>query len=368
MNSLAGSASTKAANMPSAAGSHSALWMNRQATGPAVPTISTTSNSARLPRASVIATRSPASMRNAYPTRSPITKGMAYSTSVSAAAESSPERVRDRRVADAALLMVTLLWATSFPLIKGSMSDVSPILLTGLRFAITCALMWPMLLKVRANRRAWADGAILGVLLFGCFATQVTGMIYTSASNSAFVTATTTPMVPIADYLMRRRRPSLATIAGIVIALGGVWLLSGGTVSRGDWWTLACAAIYAVYMVKLDDYLARSPYQVVLYGQMATAAVLAFAASPLIETPKLVVTALSIRTIVLLSLGATAGALYLQNRYQSRTTPTRAALIFLAEPVFAAGFSYLLLHEVLPLRGYFGAGLIIGGILLSELL
>jgi len=148
-----------------------------------------------------------------------------------------------------------------------------------------------------------------------------------------------------------------------------VWLLSGGTSpSRGDWWTLACAAIYAVYMVKLDDYLARSPYQVVLYGQMATAAVLGFAASPLLETPHLALSALSIRTIVLLSLGATAGALYLQNRYQSRTTPTRAALIFLAEPVFAAGFSYLLLHEVLPLRGYFGAALIIGGILLSELL
>jgi drug/metabolite transporter (DMT)-like permease len=273
-----------------------------------------------------------------------------------------------RRVADAALLMVTVLWATSFPLIKGSMDDISPILLTGFRFAVTALLMWPMLLGVRGDRRAWIDGAFLGCLLFGCFATQVTGLRYTTAGNSAFVTATTTPMVPIMDYVLRRRRPSLPTVIGIVVALGGVWLLSGGTISRGDWWTLACAVIYAIYMIRLDVVLARSPYQVVLYGQIVVAALLAFAGSPLLETPHFVVSTLSIRTIVLLSLGATAGALYLQNRYQSRTTPTRAALIFTAEPLFAAVFSYFMLGEVLPLRGYLGAALIIGGILVSELL
>jgi drug/metabolite transporter (DMT)-like permease len=287
---------------------------------------------------------------------------------VAVATESSSISSRDRRVADAALLMVTVLWATSFPLIKGSMGDISPILLTGFRFVVTALLMWPMLLGVRADRRAWLDGALLGLLLFGSFATQVTGLRYTTAGNSAFVTATTTPMVPIMDYLLRRRRPSLPTVIGIVVALGGVWLLSGGTISRGDWWTLACAVLYAIYMIRLDVVLGRSPYQVVLYSQIVTAGLLALAASPLLETPHLVVSALSIRTLVLLSLGATAGALYLQNRFQSRTTPTRAALIFTAEPVFAAVFSYFMLGETLPLRGYFGAALIIGGILVSELL
>jgi drug/metabolite transporter (DMT)-like permease len=278
---------------------------------------------------------------------------------------------RERRVADAALVGVTLLWSTSFALIKGAMGDVSPILLTGLRFAITCALLWPLLLGVRASARAWLDGIALGGLLFASYATQVTGLRYTSAGNSAFVTATCTLMVPLADFLLRGRRPAAPTLLGLALAMFGLYLLVDphlDRVNRGDLWTLACAVIYAVYMVRLDVALARGPYQVVLYGQLAAAAMLGLCTAPLLERPHLALTWISLRALGIVSVGATAGALYLQNRFQGHTTPTRAAIIFTAEPVFAAGFAYWLLGEVLPLRGYLGGVIVVTGILLSELL
>src|SRR5262249_34785901 len=144
----------------------------------------------------------------------------------------------------------------------------------GLRFGIASALLWPMLLRVKGTRRAWIDGFVVGVLLSCCYLTQVTGLRYTSAVNSAFVTALCTPMVPIVDFALRGRKPRPATLAGIVLALFGVWLLVNPGllgVGRGELWTLACAFFYAVYLVHLDGALERSPYQIVLFGQLATA-------------------------------------------------------------------------------------------------
>jgi drug/metabolite transporter (DMT)-like permease len=63
---------------------------------------------------------------------------------------------------------------------------------------------------------------------------------------------------------------------------------------------------------------------------------------------------------------ATALAFLLQNVLQPYTTPTHTALIFSAEPVWGAVFSFLLLGDTLSLRGYVGAGLILAGMLLAE--
>src|SRR5262245_8182925 len=198
--------------------------------------------------------------------------------------ESPGADLRARRVADLALLLVTFLWASSFALIKGAMGEVSPILFIGIRFALTCAVLWPILRGVQVERRNVRDGALLGALLFVSYATQVTGLRETTAANSAFVTATCTLMVPFVDLAVRGRRPARATLFGIAIAMAGLAVLlrpDTGTIHRGDLWTLVCAALYAVYMVALDGALRRGPFQVVLYAQLVTAAALGFLASPL---------------------------------------------------------------------------------------
>src|SRR5262245_14704169 len=99
----------------------------------------------------------------------------------------------------------------TFALIKDTKEDISPVLLTGVRFAVTATLMWPILLGVKANRRAWKDSVWLGVLLSGCYITQAHGLGLTTASTSAFVTSTCTLMVPLADFAMRGRKPRAVT-------------------------------------------------------------------------------------------------------------------------------------------------------------
>jgi drug/metabolite transporter (DMT)-like permease len=58
-----------------------------------------------------------------------------------------------------------------------------------------------------------------------------------------------------------------------------------------------------------------------------------------------------------------AGTMLLQTRFQKDTAATRAAVILTAEPVFAAGFAYLLLGEAPTADQGAGAGLILAGIL-----
>ncbi|WP_422108710.1 EamA family transporter [Anoxybacillus flavithermus] len=50
-----------------------------------------------------------------------------------------------------------------------------------------------------------------------------------------------------------------------------------------------------------------------------------------------------------------------------QTTATHAGLIFSLEPVFAALFGYLFLGEVLSVKGYIGAALVLFGILYAEM-
>ncbi len=59
-------------------------------------------------------------------------------------------------------------------------------------------------------------------------------------------------------------------------------------------------------------------------------------------------------------------SIYLQNRFQKDTTAPRTAVIFAAEPVFAAVFSYLILGETLAPVQWGGGALILAGILVAE--
>ncbi|TLY28999.1 MAG: DMT family transporter, partial [Ignavibacteria bacterium] len=63
---------------------------------------------------------------------------------------------------------------------------------------------------------------------------------------------------------------------------------------------------------------------------------------------------------------ATVIAMWVQNRYQGDTSPTRAAVIFAVEPVIAALFAYFVRGELIGFAGIVGGALIVGGLLVSE--
>lgn len=284
-----------------------------------------------------------------------------------------PKSSAPHRRADLALLFVTAAWGSTFPAIKIGVAVVDPLVFYALR--LTLALAGLLLLFRRALftdlRGRWRQGIVLGLLLYVSYLAQAVGLQYTTASRSGFITSLSVILVPFLYVPLTRRQPGLWPVLGAVVCVAGLFLLTRpdtGRLNRGDLITLVCAFIYAFYVVLLERYSrGRSPEPLIgIQGlTMAVAALLAlpFARrlpdAAAFRAPGLwlglaVTVPVAILTVIAIT------------RFQPRTTATRAAVIYSAEPLFAFLFAALWLHERMDATGAVGAALIVGGILLAE--
>lgn len=287
------------------------------------------------------------------------------------------------RLADFTLLCVSVLWGLSFPAIKMATPYVPSVRFVALRFALATLLLWP-LLPLIAREAGLAAGAgarfgdaaarrlgiRLGLLLAVGYTTQTVGLHTTSAANSAFITSLSVVLVPPLAALRCGQRPGRSVALALAPAVAGLAILTRPDLGRlvpGDAWTLGCAVTYAVYLVELSRALARAPYPPLLFWQVATVAVTAGVWTLLWEHAPWRWNATVAWSLGLTTVLSTVLALYLQNRWQGRTSAPRAALLFATEPVFATLFAGLLLRERLPGAFPLGAGLILGAVLIAEL-
>lgn len=101
------------------------------------------------------------------------------------------------------LLVVTLVWGTTFPLLKSVAVDLNGVEISTIRFLFAAVCMIPFLLK--APRRAWADGLVLGALALASYVTQAYGLQHISSNRSAFLTSLNVLMVPFLGLLFGGR-------------------------------------------------------------------------------------------------------------------------------------------------------------------
>lgn len=280
--------------------------------------------------------------------------------------------MNSRTRAELFLLSITLIWGSTFALSKYLLDTISPLFFIGVRFSLALVIF-----TLIASRRVFATtkdsfikGGILGVLLFAGFAAQTIGLQYTGASKSAFITGMMVVFTPICQILIERRAPKVGNIIGIVLVTIGLFLLTspaGSEFNLGDGLNLFCALTFALYIVYLDVFSKGLDPVHLTVAQFVVCGVLGFIAAGFFETVRFHPTAGAYGALLYLTIFATVIALFVQTRYQKDTTPTRSALIFSIEPVLAAGFAYLILGEVLGVVGMVGGGLIVGGVLISEL-
>jgi len=243
--------------------------------------------------------------------------------------------------------------------------------LTALRFSIAALLFFLLFPKriLKIDRDVIYKGSILGFLLFIGFATQTIGLKYTTASKSAFITGMFVIFTPLFQFLIEKRSPHQANMIGIGIVSMGLWLLtepSGGGFGIGDGLTLSCAIVFGLYIVALDIISKRYDIIHLAFLQMVSCAALSWISLGVLENPLFRPTPNALWGLAYLTILATVVTTYVQTRFQRDTTPTRAAIIFTIEPVWAAISAYFLLDEELGMVGMLGGGLIIAGILISE--
>jgi drug/metabolite transporter (DMT)-like permease len=252
--------------------------------------------------------------------------------------------------------------------------DIPPFFILAVRFTLATALViaWrPRTLRFRGLRSEWLIALWLGVLLGGSYITQIIGIVTIGATRSHFITNLSVVFVPILQMFYLRRPLSRGAGIGVVSAFMGLCLLTNplaGGVKIGDLWTLGCALITSLYMIELQRLAARVTLPRMLLGQFGLIALFCWAAAPLgTSAPD----AIGLRVwTLLIYLGTlcTFGTVLLHNRFQPETTPTRAALIFASGPVMTFFIAGATLGETLSPWQLLGAGLILAGIVVTEVL
>jgi drug/metabolite transporter (DMT)-like permease len=274
------------------------------------------------------------------------------------------------------LVLVTLVWGATFVVIKNALAEITPLLFNAIRMTLAAIALFVIFRKKLhgITRRAIISGFVVGVFLFFGYQFQTTGLRLTTPSKSAFLTGVSVVLVPVFLALFWRRRISHGTLFGVICAFIGLYLMtipSGGAlhgVNLGDVLSAGCAVGFAFQIIFTGRATTHHPFAQISCVMMASCAALMWLTIPLIERPHMQWTPNVLWAIVVTGLLGTAAAFTIQAWAQQFTPPTHTALIFSLEPVFAWMTSFVVLGERLGVRAAAGAGLILAGVLISELL
>jgi drug/metabolite transporter (DMT)-like permease len=294
--------------------------------------------------------------------------------------------------ADAAIFLTTLIWGSTFAVSRDVLDHWPPLSYLALRLPLA-ALLFAALFPRRlfgATRDAWRAGAALGLLMgFGLIG-QTVGLLWTTPAKSAFISGLTTPLVPVVVYVLWRARPSRENFAGIVLAsIGGALILApagaSATVNTGDLITLGTTILFAAHITLMGLYARRFDVRQLSALQITVAAALMIFVWACVrawgalagglpeglarEAGPLAWNATTVTQLVYMSTVATVATFLLWTWGQARMPATHAAVIFSLEPVFATLFAVLLRGsaEWSGGRSTLGAGLVVAGVIVSEL-
>lgn len=298
---------------------------------------------------------------------------------------SAPDLPRgEALLADSALVLVTAIWGSTFVVNELVLKETPPLLFLALRYGLAAAVL---VLLARGRPRTpgvLRDGALIGLLLAVGIGCQLVGQLFTTASKAAFITGLSVPLTPVAAWLFHRQVPSGTNLAGLVLAAGGFGLMSwpkdASGLDPGDLLVFFTALVYAVIIVELGVASPKHDVRVYSAAQIVFA-FLGVLAGRLLLTPflgrpeaffaaearPLAFTTQLLFAVLWMGLVASVVTSLVQTWAQARMPAVHAAVIFALEPVFTALFAALTLGERLSAREAWGGGLVLLGIVVSEL-
>lgn len=277
----------------------------------------------------------------------------------------------NRLAAAAALLITTFFWGVTFTIVKDAISHVDVFVFLAQRFVLASLILLPIAV-LRGGRPTWQavfHGSLMGLFLFGAYAFQTIALLYTSASNTAFLTGLNVVLVPLLGALFLRHnvRPNVAF--GAVLAIVGLFFLcTEGTwkFNSGDVLAAICAVSVTIHLLLTGVFASRSSTWWLTTVQLAVVGILSTAACFIKGVPVTEWEPDIAWTLFVCVFFATIFAFLVQTFMQKWISSSHTALIFCSEPVFAALYAWIAAGERLGMHGLAGAVLILGGMVLSQ--
>ncbi|HWE86622.1 MAG TPA: DMT family transporter [Terracidiphilus sp.] len=290
------------------------------------------------------------------------------------------------------MLFVVAVWGSTFVLIKSALADASPAAFNAVRMALAFLILAIAYHRSWRGIRPWhiAAGALVGLCLATGYQFQTIGLVYTTASKSAFITGLVVVLVPFLSIIPGVRPPDAHpprwnAFLGAALAFLGIIFLSAPASARasgsiaallpdlssiniGDILTFGCAIAFAFHCLALAHFSPRIHFRLLALLQVGWCAVFMALSLRVIERPHILWTPRLCIALAIAAVLATAAAFSIQSWAQSILPSTHTALLLTMEPVFAWITSFFVLHERLALRPAAGALLILAGIALTELI
>ncbi len=272
-----------------------------------------------------------------------------------------------------AIILATLIWGTSFFIMKNTLGSIGSFYLLAIRFTIASVLLSVIFMgKFKKLDRAYLrGGAILGLLIGSAYALQTIGLTFTTPGKNAFLTAVYCLLVPFINWAVAGSRPDSYNISAAIICMAGVGLVSitpgaESLLNIGDVLTLAGGVMYAFHIVAVNKLAGGKDIILLTVLQFAFAALFFWIAAPLTETFPKALPNEAILSLAYLGVMCTAAALLLQNIGQKYTPPATAALLLSLEAVFGVIFSVIFADEHLSVPLVLGFTLIFAALVISE--
>ncbi|PFG17316.1 threonine/homoserine efflux transporter RhtA [Propionicimonas paludicola] len=284
-----------------------------------------------------------------------------------------------RTRANLLLLLASAIWGFAFVAQRVGAAHVGPLTFNAVRFGlgalVVLAVIWWRSRRVglsrERDRRAWAGalvpGVAAGIALTIASNLQQTAMSSVPAGNAAFITGLYMVFVPLIAAF-RGHRSSGSTVLGVVSSVIGLYLIAVTddlTIGSGEWLLILSTLVWAGQILVIDHYgkvsaLRLAAVQFIVCSVLSGLGALVIDPAPFTGIDQAII---PILYGGILSVGI---AFTLQVVGQRDALATHASLIMAMESVFGAIGGAVLLGESLGLRGFIGAILMVGGIVISQ--
>ncbi|HAS90174.1 MAG TPA: EamA family transporter [Desulfovibrio sp.] len=283
--------------------------------------------------------------------------------------------------ADILLLITAIIWGAAFVAQRVGMDYMGPLTFNAVRFALGAAALLPLIQRIdrekkkdgtyqEVDNKSFIKGSLIagGALFLGA-TFQQWGLVYTTAGNAGFITGLYVVFVPVMG-LFFKQKTGLPTWIGAVLAVIGMYLLSvneGFHIEMGDLLVLICAVFFAGHVVVISLLASKVDPVKFAAGQFVACSTFSFIGAFSFETMTFAGIWAGIVPILYGGLMSVGVAYTLQVVAQQEAKPAHAAIILSLESVFAALAGWFLLGEVLTTQGLIGCGLMLCGMLLSQI-
>jgi len=288
--------------------------------------------------------------------------------------------IKKKNLADISLLFVAFIWGTTFVVVQNAIATLPPYSFNGIRFTFASIILFMIILILyrdilkQINRQLLMSGVILGILLFLGYTAQTIGLLFTTASKAGFITGLSVVLVPIFSIIILKVYPKLTSVISMILAATGLYFLTAmgsNSFNLGDLLIFFCAIFFAMQIVFTGKFSPNYNSLILAWIQISVVAVLSLVFAIIFEDftairPSGLFKFDVLIALLITSIFATALAFLAQTYFQKFTSPTRVAIIFAMEPVFASITAVVINNERLGIFSIVGGLLILLGMILAE--